>query len=87
MPFGFSPDWYIKTLGDEKPYRFYLGVGTHTIRMEVVPGDSAAITAELQECVLELNTLYRRILMVTGTQPICSATTPWKRKSRGCGRR
>ena len=69
VPFGFSPDWYIKTLGDEKPYRFYLGVGTHTIRMEVVPGDSAAITAELQECVLELNTLYRRILMVTGTQP------------------
>lgn len=44
-------------------------MGTHTIRMEVVPGDSAAITAELQECVLELNTLYRRILMVTGTQP------------------
>lgn len=69
VPFHFSPDWYIKTLGDEKPYRFYLKAGEHTIRMEVVPGDSAAITAELQECVLQLNTLYRRIIMVTGTQP------------------
>lgn len=69
VPFGFSPDWYMKVLGDQKPYRFYLGVGEHTLRMEVVPGDSAFITAELQECVLELNNLYRRIIMVTGTQP------------------
>ncbi len=69
VPFAFSASWYMKVLGDQKPYRFYLGVGTHTLRMEVVPGDAAAITAELQECVLELNNLYRRILMITGTQP------------------
>lgn len=67
--FDYETDWYLKTLGEEEPYLFYLTKGTHEIRMEVVPGELSGIRNELQDYVYELNDIYRQIIMITGTTP------------------
>lgn len=67
--FPFSSSWYIKTLGDENPYEFYLTKGTHKIRMTIVPGDLEEIIQILQDSVQVLNESYRKILMITGATP------------------
>lgn len=67
--FPFSSSWYIKTLGDENPYEFYLTKGTHTIRMTIVPGALEDTIQVLQDSVQILNESYRKILMITGPVP------------------
>ncbi len=67
--FPYSGDWYIKTLGDEKPYLFYLSEGTHTIRIEVVPGETAELNRELSDILDTLNSIYRQMFMITGASP------------------
>ena len=69
VEFSYNNNWYIKTLGDEEPYRFYLEKGKHTISMEVVPGNTCDLYQTLKDSVYELNRIYREILMVTGTTP------------------
>lgn len=69
VEFSYSNNWYIKTLGDEDPYRFYLEKGKHTISMEVVPGNTCDLYQTLKDSVYELNRIYREILMVTGSTP------------------
>lgn len=69
VEFAYGNNWYIKKLGDEEPYRFYFEKGRHTISMEVVPGNTCELYQTLKDSVYELNRIYRRILMVTGTTP------------------
>lgn len=70
VEFAYSNDWYFQTLGDGKQeFEFYLSSGEHTISMEVVPGNTAALTSKLSGQVQRLYALYRAIIMVTGTQP------------------
>ncbi len=64
VQFPYSLNWYVTTLGDG--YQFYLTKGRHTLRMEAAPGDVAESVSELETLTLELNTLYRNIIMVTG---------------------
>lgn len=64
--FPFSNRWYIETLSsEEKPYYIYLKQGENEIKMEVSPS-YPEIVRKLQESVLELNSLYRKIIMITG---------------------
>jgi len=58
--------WYISTLGGEDNYLFYLEEGIHTIKMEATQGPVAESVAELEKLTLEMNNLYRNIIMVTG---------------------
>lgn len=67
--FPYDTDWYVKTLGDENPYLFYLEKGTHTLRIEVVPGETAEVNRELSTTLDELNSVYRQIFMITGASP------------------
>lgn len=68
--FLYDNDWVVMTLGEEEPIRLYLTANqTHTIRMEVTLGDMAPILRELQDYHQQLNTYYRRIVMITGTNP------------------
>ena len=67
--FTYDTDWYVKTLGDENPYLFYLEEGTHTLRIEVVPGETAEVNRELAETLEELNSVYRQMFMITGASP------------------
>jgi len=68
--FPFSTNWQMNRLGDGKtPYSFYLTKGKHEIKMEVTLGDMALLLRTVESSVLELNRIYRRIIMVTGTVP------------------
>ena len=37
--------------------------------MQVIPGDTAELTEALQDSVLQLNRIYRSVIMITGTSP------------------
>lgn len=67
--FGYSSSWKKLTLGGEEPYYFYLSEGTHTIEMSVTTGDMAELISEVDDAVYALNTVYRKIIMITGTSP------------------
>lgn len=67
--FPYNTDWYVKTLGDENPYLFYLEKGTHTLRIEVIPGETAEVNRELAKTLEELNSIYRQMFMITGASP------------------
>ena len=53
----------------ELPYDFYLTAGSHTLRMEATIGALSEIVSQIDTSVYELNDAYRRIVMLTGTQP------------------
>lgn len=68
--FPFGTDWQMNVLGDGKdPYLFYLTKGKHELRMEVTLGDMALFLRTIESSVLDLNTIFRKIVMVTGTKP------------------
>lgn len=71
ISFQFGNDWQMNTLSDENgtPYEFALKKGTHTIRLEVTLGDLGDILTELSDSVFRLNTMYRKILVLTGAEP------------------
>lgn len=69
IPFHFDHNWEIKEIGEEEPYLFYLPKGTHEIELEVTLGDIAPLLRTIEDSVLELNHIYRQILMITGTVP------------------
>lgn len=69
--FKYEQSWREDTLSDEagNPYEFYLEAGKHTLRMEVVLGEFSEIVSEVQECVEELNAIYRKVIRITGVKP------------------
>lgn len=71
VEFKYSSDWEMVTLSDEnkKPYDFYLKKGPHTIRMEATLGEIGNVINDLQDSISRLNTIYRTILVLTGTYP------------------
>ncbi len=71
LTFAYDSAWQLSYLSDKKgnPYEFYLSPGKHTIRMRVVFGSNAEILALARECLAELNSIYRKIVVVTGASP------------------
>ena len=71
LPFHYSQNWRMETAssGDGTPYLIHLPAGEHTLRMEVVLGDMASIISQVQQCVLQLNGIYRQVLYITGVSP------------------
>lgn len=69
VKFPYDSDWYMKVLGEEDPYLFYFTKGTHQLTMEVTLGDVAETLRVMEECVYQLNYIYRKILMITGSKP------------------
>lgn len=69
--FVYSSNWRKDVLCDSEaePYRFYLEAGKHTIRMEVVLGEFAEIISDVQDCVTQLNSIYRSVIRITGVAP------------------
>ncbi|GAB1154225.1 extracellular solute-binding protein [Paenibacillus illinoisensis] len=69
--FNYSPSWQTQVLGagEEQPYQFHLEKGKHRIRMTVTLGDIAPLLRTVESSVLELNEMYRKILMITSNQP------------------
>lgn len=69
--FAYAQRWYEEVISDSdgNAYNIYLEAGTHTLRMEVVLGDMANIISSVQECVQELNDVYRQVICITGVSP------------------
>ena len=70
---GFSYDlqWYQFVPGSEEgdPYLFWLKAGEHTLTLECAGGPMAEVLKGMNDAVLQLNTIYRSIIMVTGITP------------------
>lgn len=72
IPFQYSTYYQMNQVGDpvtNEPYLFYLQPGKNEIKMEVVLGDIADILRVTEENLYELNTIYRRIIMITSSNP------------------
>ncbi|MBR2047179.1 MAG: extracellular solute-binding protein [Oscillospiraceae bacterium] len=69
IPFDYAIDWQTGFLGGDEPWQLYLTAGTHRIRLEVVQGEKEAQAIKMQETLYQINTLYREIIMITGTDP------------------
>lgn len=69
--FPYSSSWNMNTLSDAdgNAYRFYLTAGEHTIRLEATLGDMGAILSDMEESIYRLNSMYRKILVLTGVTP------------------
>ncbi|MCL2187882.1 MAG: extracellular solute-binding protein [Defluviitaleaceae bacterium] len=70
VPFDFRANWRVDTLGGvNDPYLFWLPAGVHTLRMEAVLGDYAPHVREIEDIIMNLNEMYRQIVMITGQTP------------------
>ena len=70
VPFRYSNQWEQKTLGtEEEDAKIYLTQGKHTVRLQVTLGDLGEILSRLEDSVFRLNEIYRKILVLTGTEP------------------
>jgi len=69
LRFDFDMDWKMRVLGGEEPYLFHLTEGKHRIRMMVSLGEIAPLLRTIESSVLQLNEMYRNILMITSNTP------------------
>ncbi len=71
MAFSYSSKWKLYTLTDSngEDALLYLEKGSHTLRMEVVPGPEAEVIVGIQDRVSNLMDIYRSIVMITGVNP------------------
>jgi len=67
--FYYDMKWKMDVLGGEEPYLFHLTKGKHRIRMQVTLGDIAPLIRTIESSVLQLNELYRKIVMITSNTP------------------
>ena len=74
LRFDYSDDWQAESFGnhrdEENPtdYLFYLDKGRHTIRLEIALGDMSPLLESIAETVDPLNSIYLKILQITGAQ-------------------
>lgn len=70
LRFAYSSDWQVERFGEGgTPYLFYLEEGEHTLTLEATAGGVAEMVGVIEDSVSELNTIYRRIVRITGTSP------------------
>ncbi len=70
LQFNYNSVWQTKPLNDgDTEFLFYLEEGRHTIEFEVVLGEMADILRSISASNDRLNDYYRKILMITGTEP------------------
>ncbi len=71
VAFKFSNDWVNTqvTTAEGSECLFYLNAGKHYIKLETTLGSMGVQLRKIEESLLELNTLYRRILVITGSSP------------------
>lgn len=69
--FRYQSNWRFDTLmdGNEDAYKIYLEAGSHTLRMQNVLGEFSSIIGEVQESLSKLNSIYRKIIRITGVKP------------------
>lgn len=69
IAFPYNTDWYVKTLGNgNEEYYVYLEPGDE-ISLEITAGPLSEVLRNLNQSVLQLNEIYRKIIIITGTDP------------------
>lgn len=69
VSFPYSNRYQMNLLGGDEPFLFYLEAGVNSIELEVVLGELAEVMRSTEEMLYELNTIYRRIVMITSANP------------------
>ena len=69
LSFPYSSRYQMHVLGDGDPYLFYFTKGLNVIEFEVVLGDLSELMRITEDVLYELNTFYRRIIMITSANP------------------
>lgn len=69
VAFRYKSPYRIDVMGGDEPYLYQLEKGKHVLRMEVSLGEFAPLIREVEESLYNLNEMYRKILMITGTKP------------------
>ena len=70
MVFPYASQWTQFTLGQGgEPYYVYLNEGENIITFEVTAGALSDVLLDVSDLAAEMNSLYRRIIMVTSTNP------------------
>lgn len=69
--FAYDTSWQMKVLGADAdhPYLFYFTKGKHKVRLDVTLGEIAPLLRTAEASILELNSMYRKIISFTGTVP------------------
>jgi len=70
VPFRYNNRWVLTTLGDDEgDFYFPLEAGTNTIRIQATLGGMGEMLSTMEESVFRLNTIFRKILVLTGPEP------------------
>ncbi|MBE6688110.1 MAG: extracellular solute-binding protein [Ruminococcaceae bacterium] len=70
LRFNYSDEWKTGPLTDGvTDFKFYLTKGKHDIEMEVTLGSMGDLLRQLDESLVNINSMYRQILMITGASP------------------
>lgn len=70
IPFQYDGAWQITQPGQQdNPYLYYLTKGKHRMKLEVTMGELSDIVRMIRSSIQELNALYLKIIMITGTVP------------------
>lgn len=70
ISFPYNTQWEMYELGGRvTPYMFYLSAGEHSIKLEANIGNMEQIINKVNDSIVNLNLLYRKILMITGPTP------------------
>ncbi|MDR0442505.1 MAG: extracellular solute-binding protein [Treponema sp.] len=70
VPFRYSNKWELQTLKNEQDDLYFpLERGRHTLRLQATLGGMGEMLNVMEESVYRLNAIYRKILVLTGTDP------------------
>ncbi|WP_461671212.1 carbohydrate-binding protein, partial [Mycobacterium tuberculosis] len=70
VKFYYDADYQMNVLGaEDEPYLFHLTQGKHVLRLEASLGELSPLINTVESSVLELNAIYRQILMITSAKP------------------
>ncbi len=70
LEFIYSDGWQGGTFTDgTTDFEFYLDEGEHTFKLEVNYGNLGGLIAEIRDCVTAINSIYIKILQISGTDP------------------
>jgi ABC-type glycerol-3-phosphate transport system substrate-binding protein len=70
VPFTYSNKWKLATFRDDQgDMLFPLEQGWHSFRLQAAMGGMGGMLSVMEESIFRLNGIYRKILVLTGTEP------------------
>ena len=70
IAFDYSSEWQTCTLGNgDESFLFFLVKGKNEIKLQATLGEGDKIVRAVDNCVTELNAVYRRLLVILGSEP------------------